>query len=277
MQKAEKRKWRTFAFCVLLVVLVFAAVSFFVPLYPEICSKSENSGKEECAAHYITTFVLLSVGEFLEAHDGAIVATATIFIAWFTFQLRSATVGLKDSTDKLWSAGETQIALIGRQTDLAEKQHGLAREEFFASHRPRISVTRMSVQQSPNAPLKINFIFVNNGEAEAKECLWNAGILLLEELGAIHGIFDYSQNVRGKFKGPLAVGMAANADVVDKINLDPRDYDDILAKRKFLHVIGAITYDDNNEVTRSMGFLRCYDAGRRRFRVVDDPEYEYQD
>ena len=197
MLKAVKRKWLTFALCIALVVLVLAALSFFIPIYPEICSGDEQPGNEACSTHYIATFVLLSVGEFLEAHDGAIVAIATIFIAWFTYQLRSATVGLKDSTDKFWSAGKSQIALIGRQTDLAEKQHDLQWNEYFATHRPRIVVTRLTADLRPNSPVRINFTFINNGEATIKRCNWNAGILLLKSSGEIHGIFNYTTNKQG--------------------------------------------------------------------------------
>ena len=263
MLKAEKRNWLTFALCLLAVFLVFVVVSFFVPFYPDICSKNENSGKEECAAHYVATFVLLSVAEFLEAHDGAIVAIATIFIAWFTFQLRSATVGLKDSTDKLWSAGENQIAL--------------ARDEFNATHRPRVSIRRMSANVAASDKAGIEFTIINTGEISIANCIWNANILLLSEIGAIHWVPIYLKKTSSSYKKPLKVGEGTVRRVLDVPAFDPADILSITRKKKFLHVVGFVAYTDAAGTTRRMGFFRYYDSDRQRFRKIDDPEYEYQD
>ena len=65
--------------------------------------------------------------------------------------------------------------------------------------------------------------------------------------------------------------------IADDRPLDPRDFDDIQAQRQFLHVIGTIIYFDNLGISRTIGFLRCYDSTRRRFNVVNDPEYEFHD
>lgn len=277
MGQAEKRKWLTLAWCLLLIALVLVAVSFSVPIYTDVCGKNEQTGEEECSAHYIATFVLLSVGNFLEDHDGAIVAIATVFIAWFTYQLRSATVGLKNSTDRLWEAGEKQIAFVGKQLDLAEKQHGLAREEYFASHPPRITVTRMSADLRIGVPIRIEFVYFNNGQAKTKKCHWNAGFVLLDKVGAIHGNFSYETNQSGWHESELAIGTGMTVSVVDKMPLDHRDLAELENQTKYLHVIGTIICEDPLGVHRVMGFCRWYDFSHRRFHVVDDPEYEFHD
>jgi hypothetical protein len=221
---------------------------------------------------------------FWERTTGDPIALYTLALTAFTGVLAWATYGLLRETKKLAELGADQaatanrsIALAAQQTDLIRLQHGLAREEYFASHRPRISVTRMSVDLSTNSPLKYTFVFVNNGEAVAKRCHWNAGVLLLSEPGAIHGNYSYAFNQRGVFSGPLAIGAGSIAQVTENKPLDSKDLDDIEYNRKWLHVVGTVVYEDNLGVMRTMGFFRYYDPVRRRFRVVDDPEYEYQD
>ena len=120
MEKAQKRNWITFALCVLVICVVLVIVSFFIPLYPEICSKNEYTYQKDCSTHYIAVFLIRYLGEAIEAHNGAIVAVATIFIAGFTYQLRAATIGLKDSTNKLWEAGEKQYGVAKQAADAAD-------------------------------------------------------------------------------------------------------------------------------------------------------------
>jgi hypothetical protein len=258
MLKATKRKWLTFALCIIAMLLVLVIVSFFIPIYGEICSKSEYSGEKECATHYIATFVVLSVGEFLEAHDGAMVAIATIFIAAFTFNL-------KRSTDRLWKAGKKQIRL--------------ARDEFDATHRPRLAIRRVWAQLATNEAVNIEFTIVNTGEAPIVSWIWNAQILLLDVLGEVHFILTYDSKTQKSQVGPLEVGEGRVTTFVDHVSLDPSDFLKISRKSKFLHIVGFVAYVDKVGVTRRTGFFRFYDPDVHRFRLVYDSEYEleYQD
>lgn len=277
MGKAEKRKWLTVALCIFLVASVLVAVSFFVPLHPDVCSKDEHSGQEKCAARYIPIFILLNVGKFLEDHEGAIVGIATVFIAWFTYQLRAATVGLKDSTNRLWEAGEKQIAFVGEQLDLAKKQHSLAREEYFATHRPRVAVRRMNMVPVSGQPTTLSFTMVNTGEAAISHCFWNAQILLLSEVGVVHGTIFYQTEEMDRYDAPLSVGEGLTRGLKATVTFEPAQLIDLANRNIIVHVVGYVAYTDTLDVTRRTGFFRYYDPGRRRFRPVDDPEYEYED
>ena len=63
----------------------------------------------------------------LDSYNGLITAIATGFIAWFTLSLRR-------STDKLWDAGERQIALARESADIA-------REAMIAGERAFVFAT----------------------------------------------------------------------------------------------------------------------------------------
>jgi hypothetical protein len=261
---------------VLFLFLTIAFLSWQSGTYAEHCNDIQPHEKT-CPSYNLAPFIFIEVAEFFHRFESAFVVLSTIAIAWFTYELRTVTGGLKDSTDRLWEAGEKQIALVGGQLDLAVKQHGLAREEYFASHLPRITVTRMTAELIPNWPVKIDITYVNNGEAIAKRCNWNAGILILNTPGAIHGTFNYETNKQGWIESQMAIGTGTQVTITNDIPLSPLDHEDIQARRKFLHVIGTINCEDNLGVSRSMGFFRWFDPDRRRFRAIDDSEYEYQD
>ncbi len=167
------------------------------------------------------------------------------------------------STRKLWKAGEKQIAL--------------AREAVGATHRPCIAVRRMSVVLAPEEPIKIEFAIVNVGEAAASGYTWNAAILYLKAVGAIQEAPSFDLGTAGSSDVALQPGEGKNIQFTDGSDLGPKQLRDITYGTEILHVIGYITYRDKRGATRRTGFLRHYDRESRRFRVVDDPEYEYQD
>ena len=167
------------------------------------------------------------------------------------------------STRRLWKAGEKQIAL--------------AREAMGATHRPRISVRRMAAVLAPEEPIKIEFAIVNVGEAAATGYTWNTTILYLKAVGAIQEAPAFDPGTAGSSDATLHTGEGKNIQFTDGGDLGPKQLRDITYGTEILHVIGYITYRDKRGATRRTGFLRHYDRESRRFRVVDDPEYEYQD
>jgi hypothetical protein len=101
-QTARKRWTAIGCFGLILVVLIGA--SYFVPLYEDICDQSEQTGAKECAPYHLVTYTLWHLFKALDAASVAITALATFAIAWFTLTLRR-------STDRLWKAGDDQMAL----------------------------------------------------------------------------------------------------------------------------------------------------------------------
>jgi hypothetical protein len=185
---------------------------------------------------------------------------------WLTFSIvlmAIFTASLWRSTSKLWSASEDQIKL--------------ARAAFTATHRPRIVVRRMGVELVKNAPIIVEFTVVNIGEEKVTSCDWNTVIMLLNVAGGVHGQLHYETDTSDFHDGPLSVGEGMKKRIQDKTSLSPSDFTDIEKKKVVLHVVGYVAYTDRAGVTRQTGFFRYYDADKQRFRVIDDPEYEYQD
>lgn len=96
------------------VVGALIGLSVLFPTYGEICKEGGNTAKENCAVYSLTPFVFIKIVEALNFYAVAITAVATIFIAGFTYTLRQATIALRDSTDKLWKAGERQLGISQR-------------------------------------------------------------------------------------------------------------------------------------------------------------------
>jgi hypothetical protein len=185
---------------------------------------------------------------------------------WLTFAIvlmAIFTAGLWRSTSKLWKASESQI--------------GLARDSFNATHRPRIVVRRMGVELVKDAPIIVEFTVVNIGEEKVIKCNWNTVIMLLNVAGGVHGQLHYETDTADFHNGPLSVGEGTKKWIEDKTSLSPSDFTDIEKKKVVLHVVGYVAYTNRAGVTRQTGFYRYYDPEKRRFHVINDPEYEYQD
>lgn len=185
------------------------------------------------------------------------------WLAMLTGAIALFTAVLAWSTRKLWKAGEKQIAL--------------AREAMGVTHRPRISVRRMGAVLNTEEPIKIEFAIVNVGEAAATGYTWNTAILYLKAVGAIQEAPTFDPGTAGSSDATLQTGEGKNIQFTEGSDLGPKQLRDITYGTEILHLIGYIAYKDKRGTTRRTGFLRYYDRESRRFRVVDDPEYEYQD
>jgi len=214
---------------------------------------------EQIAKEYLNygRVLMMHFIEWLQglSHDDWL-TSAIVLMAIFT-------AGLWRSTSKLWKASENQIKL--------------ARNAFNATHRPRIVVRRMGVELVKDAPIIVEFTIVNTGEEKVIKCSWNTVIMLLNVAGGVHGQLHYETDTADFHNGPLGVGEGTKKWIEDKTSLAPSDFADIEKKKVVLHVVGYVAYTDRAGVTRQTGFFRYYDAEKQRFRVIDDPEYEYQD
>jgi hypothetical protein len=106
---------------VLFLFLVIAFLSWQSGTYGEYCNEV-NASEKNCASYNLAPFIFIEVAEFFHRFESVFVVLSTIAIAWFTYELRRATVGLKDSTDKLWLAGEKQLAITQRAYIVVEPQ-----------------------------------------------------------------------------------------------------------------------------------------------------------
>ena len=204
-------------------------------------------------------------------------------LAAFTLGLLIFTGLLWRSTDKLWAAGEKQIrqmrAISLRQDIRTEDSIRLAREEFVATHRPKI-IVRYIQGPFPDAQGR-NFIWVT---------VVNTGVSagIIEAFGA-----DLAKraSVGGEWVAP---GLDAEAKNVEPVTLTcgQRHVFTVTAKTTVsddeiyreaiglldLCAVGEFRYGDSNGVSRHTGFFRVLDDKGANFVLSEgDSEMEYQD
>lgn len=111
---------------------------------------THDSHAQECTA--LAGPILLTLQwlvEFVDKHGDFAVAVFTAVLALFTFRLYTATAGLKESTDKLWKAGEDQMKLIASNADQQSR-------DMNAS----IAVARQAMTWNRRAWLPIDKVYV---------------------------------------------------------------------------------------------------------------------
>ncbi len=89
-------------------------VVFLIPTYGQICEPNKDGPQGDCARYHVALVAMWHIAKFLDDHNGVMTAIATGVVAWFTFSLRQ-------STDKLWDAGERQLELLA-ETSAAQSR-----------------------------------------------------------------------------------------------------------------------------------------------------------
>lgn len=195
-------------------------------------------------------------GEFWSAKlTDWLLAVLTFFLALFTYQLWK-------STEKLWASTKATVEL--------------AREEFTATHRPRIVIYEMQTHSGDGSTAdgRVHFRYVNVGDTDAFVTSISSVILWTDKGLVRAGVEPRSHNV---IRRPIHVpsgnnGYAISIDDVDTIKLiqSGRNGHDTA------YCVGVVVYRDTNDIERRTGFCRRYDSERERWLKVEDPDYEYE-
>jgi len=195
-------------------------------------------------------FVIVNV---LDSHAGAITTVATIVIAAFT-------VALAISTKKLWVSTEKSI--------------DLGRDEFNATHRPKIIVHTFEVSlDAGTGYIGAIYTYVNAGESDAtiKEI---GGIMFMSD-GLRAGI----QITMKPLKKVLKVGERTTRSIDSEILNSNVTIASMRTGRgqpsRRLMCIGCIRYADAKGVKRETGFCRTYDAVSSTWLREQNSDYEY--
>jgi hypothetical protein len=96
-------------------VVVFALQSD-TSAYYQICETNQYTDKERCAPHHILYVAAWYIGYWFNAASAIITAFATAAIGYFTYTL-------KQSTDRLWEAGEKQFRHAREEALSASLRH----------------------------------------------------------------------------------------------------------------------------------------------------------
>lgn len=181
------------------------------------------------------------VGRFVVEHDPALTALGTLAVAIFTIVLAAVTA----------------------------RQINLARDEFLATHRPKVIVHSFEATHDNNGAIGASFTLVNTGVSAARITDISAMIVLSRDLRP--GI----QMPRKELNKTLVSGepwiWAVFGDltasiIVEKFN-KPTDVP--------LWCMGRITYADQRGRKRETGFCRMYDVRGERWIKSPESDYEY--
>lgn len=209
---------------------------------------------------------------FVDTHNGAVTAIATIIIAAFTVILAFVT---------------------RRQALLTREVIKLSRNEFTATHRPKLKVRHVRLRESVALPTAFfnhgedidgSIVVVNVGGTKAKIVDSRYRIFFSQEsVLPISTPYDRDYQTLFEIGHSLDVGESRTAPIVDKVIMKPAPPGIDVELRQFergrwkLYVMGWIRYQDEVGADRFMGFCRLRNNEDGRFRAVDDPDYEYED
>lgn len=307
---SQRRIW-------IIASLIF--VMFFIPQCSEFVSsplykiaERANEQHQQQETAYNIFAVMLRLNDFFTVFEKLFLVVSTIAIAFFTYTLWRATTGLfvmakqqaddmreslaiaataanaaKESADaatrtiaimeQTAKMTEKQIALVGMQVDNSIKQTTISREEFFATHRPKLILRAVSLElkKIPDY-MSIRYTIANVGASPARIVEYNVKYCvavhtelppaLTEEQGIA---FNHNMEPGDWYTMPEYTDLPLRA--VDE--LDAGKYD--------LFLIGQLTYRDDMERKRHLGFCRRLDPTIWRFTKLDNSgpydDYEYSD
>jgi hypothetical protein len=194
-----------------------------------------------------------SFGRFLDDHNGAVSAAATVVIAMLTVAL-------------VW--------VTRRQAKLTRDSIDVARQEFAATHRPRIFAQSFLLKRGGGrgGTDSIDLTIINGGEADAT---------ILDYV-----IYPYRKTEEMVFlpglvrPDPIALPPEAIVHpgemftiVADRHGTDLGSFEYEAGTKIF--AIGKITYRGGDGIVRITGFCREYFAGEGMWHRVPDSDQEY--
>jgi hypothetical protein len=175
--------------------------------------------------------------------------------------------------------------------DAAKASADLANKEFIASHRPRLRVHSISVEKYgpeqkvgiggaqtalriPPRPLDGSLYVTNVGDSAATIVDSYCSFYSLPKGLPMEP--PYSGLLGNEFLAEIR--LAAGGTTIGKFtNLfdGTEQSSDMLSGA--LYVLGWVIYRDDNGTPRRTAFCRWYDPQRRRFAIIEDPDYERED
>ena len=200
------------------------------------------------------------------------------FVALFTLLLAYVTHRLVTSTNKLWEAGERQLSLAQKSADTANSGIVLARQQFLATHRPRLRVRHLKKIDLVGSRSIVRFSVVNVGGSEAQmfRC---RGICEWLDPRKLTPVIDMAM-IDVLPESEFEVGMMRDADV--PAPPDPRKGHPVsifeAAAQLTLVAYGIIDYGNTTgDGGYRTAFCRQWTRAGSRLLPVDDPDYEYED
>ena len=182
---------------------------------------------------------------------------------------------------------DTQIALAIRQTDLAEKQHGLERLHYLGAHPPNVVLRDVYFDDMADNALVsdgrgVSFLLVNSGATEARIIeSW----VLLEWRQPNTKVRNMLSAGHDDLHHPILAGGEPryfSAEAPPEFSLYEmfgpnitRMSNDTLERSGELHFSGCLLYEDFDGKRYRSVFRRIFDHKRGGFYRTNDPDDEY--
>jgi hypothetical protein len=147
---AERRLSGTALLIIAAIFLLFI-ISLFTPFYHEVCEKNQYTGHNDCATYHIAVAWVVYIGKYGNEYGVFASAIATMAIAVFT--------------GTLWRATTEQGRLTRQSIEVANKSIKLGRQEFAATHRPKLFVQSITMNflNDNSWECKLGFFIANGG------------------------------------------------------------------------------------------------------------------
>jgi hypothetical protein len=235
---------------VALVAINYVSLPFAPCVEPLIVSKYNNANadaNEEYMCPEIRGIISAGLYRLNDWSAAEWTAAATLFLTIYT--------GI------LATAARAQVRLTGNQV-------ALTRDEFIATHRPRLRVRRFQLHPVLNdGRMNVTFTIVNVGNSQAvlNESRGNIDIVP----PAVVPMPIYGNELRQVIEPRV---FAPGTDDEGSITSRPRRDEGVI-----IRVYGYLSYVDGLENVRTTGFCRIWDNGSQRFKAVKDPDSEYED
>jgi hypothetical protein len=183
-------------------------------------------------------------------------------IALFNLILAFSTVGLWVATISLYRAGD--------------KQFTLARQEFIATHRPKVIVRFIQEPFYDDSMIRKAWVtVVNIGVNPAIIEEFGGDIAYRNRYGWLPPGLDASP--RHITPVTLSSGQRHVFTVSAKLPFSENDIAESVSGERITCIVGSIKYGDGQGVVRDTGFFRVYDELGETFTNSKNPEEEYQD
>jgi hypothetical protein len=240
-------------------------------IYPQ----SQADEKQEKQAH----------GEWGNKSEIAL-AVITLFLAIFTGCLWCETFKLakraKIDGDRQANETKEQLKIAAQSFEATQKSVALAREEFVATHRPKLIVRRIALTVADES---VNFQICNVGDSEAIITAISTRLWSPEKAENLPAVPKYTDPGLGKIA--IKSGESKQRNYIIDVSMLPMLNAEISLfstlteeysnSQPTLFFLGYIDYVDINDVKRQTAFLRQYDFKVQRFNALLHPDYEYVD
>lgn len=155
----------------------------------------------------------------------------------------------------------------------AREQVVLAREEFIASHRPRLKIRNFRIAPVSKDKILIQYRVVNVGDTTATIVNWNQSTVFMpKKIFPALPVYAPSNSLIGVL--PLESGMSWPG-VIEMAEENIGGVEGRI-RQEFLYVYGFIRYSDRLKNERELFFCRLFNPETERFEIGDE-EHDYAD